>query len=48
MVTEVMRSIDEAERIRRTTPPGIKVTSCAFNQDRRMPLTSSWHAPQRD
>jgi hypothetical protein len=31
MVAEVMRSIDEAERIHRTTPPGIMVTSRAFN-----------------
>src|SRR4028119_2058166 len=33
-VTEVMRRIDEAERIRRYTPPGIKITSRAFDQDR--------------
>jgi NAD+ synthase (glutamine-hydrolysing) len=44
MVTEVMRSIDEAERIRRYTPPGIKITSRAFDQDRRMPLPNNWRA----
>jgi NAD+ synthase (glutamine-hydrolysing) len=44
MVTDVMRRIDEAERIRRYTPPGIKITSRAFDQDRRMPLPNSWHA----
>ncbi|CAA9425554.1 MAG: NAD synthetase / Glutamine amidotransferase chain of NAD synthetase [uncultured Rubrobacteraceae bacterium] len=42
MVTDVMRHIDEAERIRRYTPPGIKITSRAFDQDRRMPLPNSW------
>lgn len=44
MVTNVLRSIDEAERIRRYTPPGIKITSRAFDQDRRMPLPNSWRA----
>ena len=44
MATDVMRSIDEAERIRRYTPPGIKITSRAFDQDRRMPLPNSWRA----
>jgi NAD+ synthase (glutamine-hydrolysing) len=44
MVTEVMRSIDEAERVRRYTPPGIKITSRAFDQDRRMPLPNNWRA----
>jgi NAD+ synthase (glutamine-hydrolysing) len=43
MATEVMRRIDEAERVRRYTPPGIKITSRAFDQDRRMPLPNSWH-----
>ena len=48
VVTGVLRRIDEAEMTRRYAPPGIKVTSRAFDQDRRMPLTSSWHACQRD
>ena len=48
MVTDVLRRIDEAERIRRYTPPGIKITSRAFDQDRRMPLPNSWHAHRRD
>jgi NAD+ synthase (glutamine-hydrolysing) len=48
VVADVLRRIDEAEMTRRYTPPGIKVTSRAFDQDRRMPLTSSWHARQRD
>ena len=48
VVTDVLRRIDEAEMTRRYAPPGIKVTSRAFDQDRRMPLTSSWHARQRD
>jgi hypothetical protein len=42
MVTDVMRSIDEAERIRRYKPPRIKITSRAFDQDLRMPLPNSW------
>ena len=48
MVTDVMRRIDEAERVRRYTPPGIKITSRAFDQDRRMPLPNSWRAHRRD
>jgi NAD+ synthase (glutamine-hydrolysing) len=48
VVTGVLRRIDEAEMTRRYAPPGIKVTSRAFDQDRRMPLTSNWHARQRD
>ena len=48
VVTDVLRRIDEAEMTRRYAPPGIKVTSRAFDQDRRMPLTSNWHARQRD
>ncbi len=48
MVTDVLRRIDEAERIRRYTPPGIKITSRAFDQDRRMPLPNNWDAHRRD
>ena len=46
--TNVLRRIDEAERIRRYTPLGIKVTFHAFDQDRRMPLSNSWRAHRRD
>ena len=46
-VIDVLRRIDEAEMTRRYAPPGIKVTSRAFNQDRRMPLTNNWHASQQ-
>ncbi|MBA2443096.1 MAG: NAD+ synthase [Rubrobacter sp.] len=46
--TEVLRRIDEAEVTRRYTPPGIKVTSRAFDQDRRMPMPNSWRAHRRD
>lgn len=42
MVVNVLRRIDEAERTRRYTPPGIKITSRAFDQDRRMPLSNDW------
>lgn len=48
VTTDVLRRIDEAERIRRYTPPGIKITSRAFDQDRRMPLPNGWHAHRRD
>ncbi len=47
VATEVLRRIDDAEMIRRYTPPGIKVTSRAFDQDRRMPLSNSWRAHRR-
>jgi NAD+ synthase (glutamine-hydrolysing) len=47
-VIDVLRRIDEAEMTRRYAPPGIKVTSRAFNQDRRMPLTNNWHASQHE
>ena len=47
-VIDVLRRIDEAEMTRRYAPPGVKVTSRAFNQDRRMPLTSNWHASQQE
>ena len=47
-VIDVLRRIDEAEMTRRYAPPGIKVTSRAFNQDRRMPLTNNWHASQQE
>lgn len=44
IVTKVLQRIDDAEMIRRYTPPGIKITSRAFEQDRRMPLPNSWRA----
>jgi NAD+ synthase (glutamine-hydrolysing) len=43
-VTEVVRRIDEAEMTRRYAPPGIKITSRAFDQDRHMPLSNGWRA----
>ncbi|QBI21477.1 NAD(+) synthase [Egibacter rhizosphaerae] len=47
VVQDALRRIDDAERIRRYTPIGVKVTSRAFNQDRRMPMTSGWRAHPR-
>jgi NAD+ synthase (glutamine-hydrolysing) len=44
VVTEVIRRIDESEMTRRYAPPGIKITSRAFDQDRHMPLSNSWRA----
>ena len=47
VVEDVLRRIDAAELIRRYTPMGVKVTSRAFNQDRRMPVTNGWRAHRR-
>lgn len=42
MVEDVLGRIDDAELIRRYAPPGVKVTSRAFDQDRRMPISNAW------
>lgn len=47
LVEDLMQRIDQAELIRRYTPMGVKVTSRAFNQDRRMPVSNEWRAHQR-
>lgn len=44
LVERVLRLIDDAEVIRRYSPPGVKVTSRAFDQDRRMPISNEWRA----
>lgn len=47
MVEDVLRRIDDAELNRRYAPPGVKVTSRAFDQDRRMPISNEWRAHRR-
>jgi NAD+ synthase (glutamine-hydrolysing) len=42
LVEDVLGRIDDAELIRRYAPPGVKVTSRAFDQDRRMPISNGW------
>ncbi len=39
---EIIRRIDASEVVRRSTPPGPKVTSRSFGHDRQMPLFSDW------
>lgn len=47
LVEDLVHRIDRAELVRRYTPMGVKVTSRAFNQDRRMPVSNEWRAHQR-
>lgn len=47
LVEALLRRIDDAELIRRNAPPGVKVTSRAFTQDRRMPISNAWRAHRR-
>jgi NAD+ synthase (glutamine-hydrolysing) len=44
LVEGLLRRIDDAELVRRYAPPGVKVTSRAFSQDRRMPISNEWRA----
>lgn len=48
VVVAILRRIDDAERIRRYAPPGVKVTSRGFEQDRRMPISNAWRAHRRE
>jgi NAD+ synthase (glutamine-hydrolysing) len=47
VVEDVLGRIDDAELTRRYAPPGVKVTSRAFDQDRRMPISNAWRAHRR-
>jgi hypothetical protein len=47
LVADILHRIDAAELIRRYTPMGVKVTSRAFNQDRRMPVSNEWRTHPR-
>ncbi len=38
----VLRMVDRNEYKRRQSPPGIKITSCAFGKDRRLPITNRY------
>lgn len=42
LVELVLGLINDAELVRRYAPPGVKVTSRAFDQDRRMPISNAW------
>lgn len=41
---DILDRITEAERTRRYTPPGVRVTSRAFGQDLRLPISNAWRA----
>lgn len=47
VVEDVLHRIDDAELNRRYAPPGVKVTSRAFDQDRRMPISNEWRVHRR-
>ena len=42
LVRRVLQLVDDSEFQRRQTPPGVKITSRAFGQDLRMPITNAW------
>lgn len=42
-----LQTVDDAEFERRQTPPGVRITSRAFGQDLRMPMTNAWR-PYRE
>jgi len=42
LIRRVWQMLDTAEYKRRQSPPGVKVTSCAFGRDRRYPITNSF------
>lgn len=43
----VLRRIDDAEFLRRQTPPGVKITARAFGTDRLMPISNAWRPYRR-
>lgn len=47
VVEYVLNRIADSERIRRYAPPGVKVTSRAFGQDRHMPISNAWRTHRR-
>ncbi len=42
LVRRVLQLVDDSEFQRRQTPPGVKITTRAFGQDLRMPITNAW------
>jgi NAD+ synthase (glutamine-hydrolysing) len=48
IVRGVLQLVDDAELKRRQSPPGPKVSSRAFGQDLRMPITNAWRPFRAD
>ena len=48
LVRRVLQLVDDSEFQRRQTPPGVKITSRAFGQDLRMPITNAWRPYARE
>ncbi len=42
LARRVLQLVDDSEFQRRQTPPGVKITTRAFGQDLRMPITNAW------
>jgi NAD+ synthase (glutamine-hydrolysing) len=42
LVRRVLQLVDDSEFQRRQMPPGVKITTRAFGQDLRMPITNAW------
>jgi len=42
MVLRTIRLVDRTEYKRRQAPPGVKITSCAFGKDWRLPITNRY------
>jgi len=47
LVRSGLQMMDDAEFERRQTPPGVRITSRAFGQDLRMPITNAWRPFRR-
>jgi len=47
-VRGVLQLVDNAELKRRQAPPGPKISSRAFGQDLRMPITNAWRPFRAD
>ncbi|MBL94828.1 MAG: NAD+ synthase [Magnetovibrio sp.] len=41
-IRRVWKMLDQAEYKRRQTPPGVKISGCAFGRDRRYPITNGF------
>jgi NAD+ synthase (glutamine-hydrolysing) len=48
VVRGVLQLVDDAELERRQMPPGVRISSRAFGQDLRMPITHAWHPFQAE
>lgn len=47
VTVDILRRIDDAEFLRRQTPPGVKITPRAFGTDRQMPISNAWRPYRR-